>query len=273
LKTTYLFSSSTGEYSSVVPQCPWNISLHSHYPLTSNTASALHIQRISFLPHYLDVDADSSTLRHKPGTKCKGFTFVIFSSLDEAESITTAWTWDHRFSTTSSAPDPATPFPVTTLAFLEAASNSISEARKHGFSKLRWDVLKEEYLAWRQTLLDEAFAAQGTAPPTEYHYESAEYPIEDPIDDFKGDSQNQTELKPLTPVLTLPSPYPPDCLFIRNIHPSTNKTTLRLLFGNVLLTDGMIPQDIECTSVRKGWITVTCAFRPFVRLCARSFLR
>ncbi|KAF9062551.1 hypothetical protein BDP27DRAFT_1300327 [Rhodocollybia butyracea] len=235
----------------------------------SNSASVPHVQRISFPPHHLDVDTDSSTLRHKSSTKCKGFAFVVFSSLDEAESITTAWNWDRRISSTSPAPNPAGSFAASTPLLSETTSTSISEAQKHGFralSKLRWDELKEEYVAWRQTLLDEAFAAQGTEPPTEYHHESAEYPIEDVIDEFEGDEQNQIE-----DILTLSSPYPPDCLlFIRNINPSTNKTTLRTLFGNALLANGMNSQDIDYVDYTKGMDT--CYLRVSSPLSARALV-
>ncbi|KAF9058517.1 hypothetical protein BDP27DRAFT_1343487 [Rhodocollybia butyracea] len=235
----------------------------------SNSASVPHVQRISFPPHHLDVDTDSSTLQHKSSTKCKGFAFVVFSSLDEAESITTAWNWDRRISSTSPAPNPAASFAASTPLLSETTSTSISEAQKHGFralSKLRWDELKKEYVAWRQTLLDEAFAAQGTEPPTEYHHESAEYPIEDVIDEFEGDEQNQIE-----DILTLSSPYPPDCLlFIRNINPSTNKTTLRTLFGNALLANGMNSQDIDYVDYTKGMDT--CYLRVSSPLSARALV-
>lgn len=104
------------------------------------------------------------------------------------------------------------------------------EARKYGsrtISKARWDALNEEYLLYKQYLVDEMARTQ-----TEMHH-----PGEDATEHARGkptavpdpNLQTQTAIQTQT---TPSSPYPFNCLvFVRNIHPETNKTTLKSLFA------------------------------------------
>lgn len=134
---------------------------------------------------------------------------------------------------------------------------SINEAQKYGFRSLpkaQWDSLKEEYVAWRQKLLDEVFREQEQQQEMGVH--AAEEEVRDDDNEFDEEEEKEnggqeyfaavpapapvassnslptTSTLPLTPS----SPYPPNCLlFIRNIHSGTNKTTLRALFTKALL--------------------------------------
>ncbi|KAI0650913.1 hypothetical protein C8Q79DRAFT_945655 [Trametes meyenii] len=184
-----------------------------------------HIQSIALPAHHLDRPGDIP--------KPKGFALVTFSSEDCATRLTTSWPWSpRRASVTNSGTDPA------------------HEAAKFGFRalpKARWDALKDEYLAHRQRLLDEiaraesADALNAEAIPAEtppaHHGRTAKRP---PVDEDTRpprahahahahalDKQTATALAP-----SATAPFPRGCLvYVRHVHPETNKTTLKALFA------------------------------------------
>ncbi|EIN11043.1 hypothetical protein PUNSTDRAFT_112817 [Punctularia strigosozonata HHB-11173 SS5] len=175
--------------------------------LSSKNAS--RIQSITLPPHHLD----------KPGDppKCKGFALVTLSSAEDAEFILAAWPWDP-----TSARHKENPVP-----------SIVQECVKFGFrclSKREWSKRQDEYLAYRQKLLHEIVAAdaeqtgpRSVPPPSVSESTVTESPAIPPP---------STAAEP-SPASTQPwSPYPLDCLvFVRRVHPQTNKTTLRTLFS------------------------------------------
>lgn len=124
------------------------------------------------------------------------------------------------------------------------------EAAKFGLRVLRkakWEELRAEYLLYRQELIDEINIfqdeeeARGYGSDKKPRYADEMHGREEKI--TKGDPQwtNQTQENANDSVGTAGihpnSAYPPGCLvFVRNIHPDTNKTTLRNLFLHVQKT-------------------------------------
>lgn len=145
--------------------------------------------------------------------QCKGFGLVILSDSDDVDKLLRTWPWNSQFNT------------------IPSDSQTIREAAKFGLRTLpkgRWEELKEEYLGYQRRNLDELVAFNdGTAnvPSTEDFSRPKSVPEPIQIDVF--------DPSPGTPApTTLDSPYPLSCLvFVRNIHPETNKTTLRKLFS------------------------------------------
>ncbi|KAF5392290.1 hypothetical protein D9757_001451 [Collybiopsis confluens] len=192
----------------------------------------IKIQRIWFPPHYLDTDNDPSS---QPTPKGKAFAFAVLSSPEEVAHVTNMWNWQRSCSVPNSEVELSEPTSdqqrtsPSSLALLQEDPLMI-EARKYGFralSKMRWDALKDEYLSWRRKLLDDICDAQDNGDilaltDGDFVQVQEDYGIQD--------ASNEA-IPPLTSTLS----YPPDCLIlIRNVHPSTNKTTLRTLFNKIL---------------------------------------
>ncbi|KAJ3882383.1 hypothetical protein F5051DRAFT_394715 [Lentinula edodes] len=233
------------------------------YPSTNYPS----IQRISFPPHYLDADADTSSFHQIPKsrTKCKGFAFVVFSSVDEVDQFSATWKWERARSGPVPVPLKADTSP-SLLSRVFSASSHV-EARKHGFRalpKAQWDALKDEYVVWRQKLLEQVLAEQDDDVDEKMKYKvGSQWEEEEEYNEF-GDGEishsiqsngPQTSLSSsanLPSYLTSSSPFPPNCLvFIRNIHAGTNKTTLRTLLSKALINgvekgiENTQPQDIS----------------------------
>ena len=172
----------------------------------------------------------------KPGDlpKCKGFALITLSSPEQAEELTRHWPWNvRRIDLHDVADTPET-----------------QEAVKFGFrtmTRARWDELREEYLAYRRTLLDAlAYAEQEPG-------ETAEAP----------ETTTEESAAPLSTTSHLPrtdlsSPYPQGCLiFVRNIHPETNKTTLRSLFSQAFANSDVSDAGVDYVDFSKGMDTVS----------------
>ncbi|KAJ7772916.1 hypothetical protein DFH07DRAFT_733392 [Mycena maculata] len=175
--------------------------------LPSSDIMAAHnrIQGITLPPHHAD----------EPGTepKLKSFALITFANAEDAEYLVTVWPWARQQNRSEDSPDAA-------------------DAVKFGFrtlSKARWDDLNTQYLRYRTELLagmqeqeQEAEVPSTTArpaPPSPLHLEPKRHAP--PVDD------------PAAFVSTMS--YPRNCLvFVRNIHPETNKTTLRNLFTKAM---------------------------------------
>ncbi|KIK62454.1 hypothetical protein GYMLUDRAFT_242628 [Collybiopsis luxurians FD-317 M1] len=187
---------------------------------TSNAATTsnvdplnVQVQRISYPPHYFDANDASASRTKSSRSKGKAFAFIVLSSPEEVAHLSSVWSWDLRQER-----------PLT------------DGARTYGFRalpKANWEALKDEYLAWRKTLLDEIFTAQENgdvsamdeAPPDNHD-----------ISEGEGESGEWDWPEENMPTLTSSSPYPPNCLiFVRNVHSGTNKTTLRTLFRKMLI--------------------------------------
>ena len=184
----------------------------------------LHVQCVTLPPHYLDKPGDTP--------KCKGYALVTFSTKSHAETVLRAWPWKrHRV-----------------LGGDGDALPIAREARKYGLrtiSKAHWDALNEKYLLYKQSLVDEVARTQIQIhhpgdDTTEHEHPS----FPDPRPETETEAQTQT-----TPY----SPYPFGCLvFVRNIHPDTNKTTLKSLFAQAF-QDG---SSLDYVDFNRGMDTV-----------------
>jgi len=155
------------------------------------------------------------------------------------------------------------------------ASAEICEAAKFGFrvlSKSRWDQLKEEYIAYRGKLLEEIIEAQDAEV-------TVPVPLKDTHKSVHGpSSRSSTDAlsKASDPTIDLSSPYPLNCLvFVRNIHPETNKTTLRTLFSTSFkkpITNNELQGDgLDYVDFNKGMDSVRRShLRPSIVLLISS---
>ncbi|KAI0920790.1 hypothetical protein AcW1_005034 [Taiwanofungus camphoratus] len=184
--------------------------------LEGSPSSSRLIQNIWLPPHHLDKPGDQP--------KCKGFVLVTFAETVNVETLLTQWPWYPRRANT-----------VNVDHLREA-----HEAVKFGFrtlSKARWDQLKEEYLVYRQRLLDQITRAE-----TAEEIETAEDLGTQSIMQSSSATNGFIQVQPALPdAVDLSSLYPPSCLvLVRNVHPETNKTTLRTLFSQAFQT---FPQE------------------------------
>ncbi|KAJ4000291.1 hypothetical protein F5050DRAFT_1804256 [Lentinula boryana] len=215
------------------------------------------IQGVSFPQHHLDIDPDSTSLplssKSKSRPRCKGFAFVVFSSLNEVEHFCTMWNWKRSRSESVKVEME----PSILASTFKAPSNAevIADAQKHGFRallKAKWDVLKDEYLARRQNLLEQVLAEQDNQGEVALDHEREEETEDDDDPHSVQSDVSSTSSSNIFASLTPLSPYPPNCLvFIRNIHMGTNKTTLRTLFVKALTSERAQrvtqPQDVSQT--------------------------
>jgi hypothetical protein len=178
--------------------------------------SPLEVQNITLPRHYMD--------KEDTQPKPKGFAFITFLSSQSVESLLHEWPWEKPNSDVDS-------------------SDVAQEAVRFGFRamhKARWDELKDEYLAYRQQLLDEIAASEdGASVPAADRNHSPERSI------HNSSLQSNTS-----------SLYPHGCLiYVRNVHPETNKTTLRTLFTSAV---GGSPEILDYVDFTKGMDSVKC---------------
>lgn len=219
---------------------------------SDNLHVAPRVQNIALLPHHQD----------KPGSipVCKGFALVTLSNLEDAATLLEQWPWDvPRKNSEESAEESQ-----------NASFQLHKDARKFGFrclGKTKWEELKAEYLLYRQQLVDEMNRYQdeelemrmrkGTTPSTHRpggavanaservaSSKVAEESVKRPMDEL---SQIQVE-GPKS--IHSGSKYPSGCLvFVRNLHPETNKTTLRTFFSQAWNEDS---RSVEQGSASAG---------------------
>ncbi|KAJ7029395.1 hypothetical protein C8F04DRAFT_43069 [Mycena alexandri] len=139
-----------------------------------------------------------------PGTepKFKSFAVITLADAGDVEFLLATWPWSRRQPRIDDSPD-------------------ASDAAKFGFRtlpKARWDELNTEYLNYRAKILAEEPVA-------------ATFPLPAAPD------APEPSRRPPSPVMTSAASmsYPQGCLvFVRNIHPETNKTTLRNFFAKAV---------------------------------------
>lgn len=178
--------------------------------------------------------------------KCKGFALVTLSSSSHLETLLTRWPWNRNVDTTT----------------MDVESETSREARRFGFrtiSKSQWNKLNEEYLSYKQSLLQEIAQEDEEYGP----YGSQEDRGRQKRPATPSDDEFQPEDGPPgKAVTTLSSPYPLGCLlFVRNVHPETNKTTLKTLFSATLNTSETGVEGIDYVDFNKGMDSV-CLFHP-----------
>lgn len=196
-------------------------------------SSRVHIQNVTLPPHYLD----------KPGDipKCGGYALVTFSTTEQRDALLHVWPWKRGVCDIT---DHGTP--------------EVKEAQRFGFrtiSKTRWDQLNEEYIAYRQQLVDEIFEASKHAPSNHRSDIPSGTDVSTRVrPEDEGFPTHALASRPPggTPKTTIASPYPYGCLiFVRNIHSGTNKTTLKTLFAKAFEGKGKLT-GLDYVDFNKG---------------------
>ncbi|KAG5641510.1 hypothetical protein DXG03_004839 [Asterophora parasitica] len=205
----------------------------------SSNARLTRIQSIIFPPHHQDKPGDHPT--------CKGFALIVLQHELDVDFLLNHWPWDRRQDAHSHLNRPeeqdASKFGLRTL------------------SKLLWDKRKEEYLAYRGRLVDEinahedaesAMHVPSTSKSTSQQETLVALPA--PSEVFEPEQSNAT-------TIYSSSPYPFNSLvFVRNIHPETNKTTLRKFFATAFrssITGGDLQGDgLDYVDFNKGMDSV-----------------
>ncbi|KAF9819482.1 hypothetical protein IEO21_02090 [Rhodonia placenta] len=121
---------------SVVSICRYTLSMLRVPPTPSGS---IHVQHIWLPPHHQDNPGNSP--------KCKGFALVTLAHSEDAGRLLSEWPWEPRHIDLRSVAEPA----------------EAHEAARYGFrtlSKTQWNQLQEEYLAYRQKLVDEIARAE-----------------------------------------------------------------------------------------------------------------
>ncbi|TFK69435.1 hypothetical protein BDN72DRAFT_857727 [Pluteus cervinus] len=195
------------------------------------------IQGITLPAHHQD----------KPGAQpsCKGFALVTLSNSEDVDYLLKTWPWQR----TSKDKE------------IETDTSEISnEATKFGLrviSKRDWEQLREEYLAYRQKLVDEINAFQDAQKPMTVAHDDQDIAVssEPPPKKARLDVEvvSTQALEPGPPPLTLSSPFPYNCLvFVRHVHSETNKTTLRSLFTKTLKAIKEKDNTLDYVDYNKG---------------------
>ncbi|KAG6844356.1 hypothetical protein H0H87_007537 [Tephrocybe sp. NHM501043] len=175
--------------------------------MARHSPSPTRIQGIILPPHHQDKPGDPPT--------CKGFALIVLQDELDVAFLLETWRWDRQ---REANVEPAKQDPESRA--------EIHDATKFGFralSKSAWNCLKDEYLSYRQRLVaeinthqDAELATLTSTPAPPIAFASKFMPVEGP------------HPPPTSSKLEHTSPYPFDSLvFVRNIHPETNKTTLR----------------------------------------------
>ncbi|KAG6875634.1 hypothetical protein C0992_003031 [Termitomyces sp. T32_za158] len=204
-------------------------------------ARSARVQGIILPRHHQDKAGDAPTF--------KGFALIVLEDILDVNFLLKRWPWDRRQNVNTDPQAPA----------------EVNEATKFGFRALlksRWDQLKEEYLSYRERLVSEINAFQDAAEPLPTAHVLK--PDSEPADTNHG-SSIPVEL----PKLDNTSPYPFNSLvFVRNVHPETNKTTLRKFFGRALelplASNELDDEGIDYVDYNKGMDTVRDSLLPFI---------
>lgn len=189
-------------------------------PPHTSPPSLILVQNVTLPAHHQDNLGDIP--------KCRGYALVTLSTIEQRDALLDNWPWKRQPS--SASDEPATP--------------EIKEARKFGFraiSKTRWDQLNEEYVAYRQKLVDEACESNKRASAPR-----PDMPAHTQVEDEESSPPSST------PQTTYASLYPYGCVvFVRNIHSETNKTTLKTLFSKSFAAAGQ-SSGLDYVDFNKG---------------------
>ncbi|KDN49273.1 hypothetical protein RSAG8_01975, partial [Rhizoctonia solani AG-8 WAC10335] len=153
----------------------------------------------------------------------RGQSFVVFATSELAHAFCKRWCWNPSHGTAA-----------TKCAELKAGERWSREAAEEaagvcGFrslSKSQWDKLKAQYLEHQARVLKQTprRPKADKTPTTNAPNPPAPAPAPQP-------SETSTP-RPTPRPPPFPPPFPPGILvFIKRLHPETNKTTLKILFG------------------------------------------
>ncbi|KAG8889656.1 hypothetical protein FRB98_003459 [Tulasnella sp. 332] len=175
-------------------------------------------------------------------TKCRGFAFVVCGTVEEAEQALRLWSWDgisNRLSAVSK--ESVNDVDVKTDMEIVAA-------------KARWTELKEEYFERRQQIL--ALNSESWTRPASdrlAHVDSI------PARTIAAPIIAALVTKPLAKPSVHDS-FPRGCLlFVRNLHPETNKTTLKKLLNQAFGSTSSDGSELTYVDFTKG--VDTCHIR------------
>jgi hypothetical protein len=156
-------------------------------------------------------------------------------------------------------------------------ADTVREAQKFGFrvlAKLQWDLLKDEYLAYRQNLVDMIMASQDAAALHQDHDHDHESDEDDEDEDEDDDPQDTgTGNSTGTPRVPVDPPaFPIGCLvFLRNIHPDTNKTTIRTLCSQAFADTHTQADGVDYVDFNKGLDSVSPSLFHQRLVCLNPF--
>lgn len=175
--------------------------------LPEDPADTLRIQHIVLPRHHLD--------RPNDYPKCKGFAIVTLSRMEDVDHLVQQWPWQRKSRFAAHGEEKTT-----------------VEAVKFGFRLMRkshWEKLNAEYLAYRQRLIEDIEQDEEddtlTIPEQPSASKEDEYAVVD---------------QPRPPDIDPLADYPLGCLvFVRHVHPETNKTALRKLLSQAFLGDDL----------------------------------
>lgn len=204
------------------------------HDLVGSSKGQYPIQAITFPPHH---SSQKETL-----SRYKGFAFVVMDSPSSVNALCDTYPW----SPVDSAPpvQSATQQSTDKGGHQKHSPDPKAEAIKFGtrmLSMSMWNKFKDEYLEYQRRILTvnkEVNGRELTGMPSSSTLEQ-ETPVL---------VQNQTgisKIRPLPPPAGIEfSPrktYPENCLvFVKNVHPETNKTTLRQLFASILSSPSLL---------------------------------
>lgn len=189
------------------------------------------VQHISLPRHHLDKPDDQP--------KCKGLALVTMSKSEDFDYLLQSWPWQRPKSASGTS-----------------SGKDLPDAVRFGFrttTKSHWDKMNQEYLSYRQKLLDQIAQEERTVDDAEPSASVVPPPAvveETAAEDGPSDA----------PGLELSAPYPPGCLvFVRHVHMETNKTTLRKLLSQAFTNEepGSSDDGIGYVDFNKGMNTVS----------------
>ena len=210
-------------------------------------ASTSRIQHIHLPPHHLDQPDTLPTF--------KGFALVTFSNEADAKHILASWPWEGSSS------------------LYNEDKGAKKDAARFGFrstTKSTWEALRAEYLVYRAQLIESLNAHQDTSTPSANAIavgervadRSPSQPLREQASKTATGTEEEFSSKVSPPTITWDSPYPYGCLiFVRNVHPETNKTTLKTLFGRAI-SDVQKSGGIDYIDFNKGMDTVRLSLIP-----------
>lgn len=208
--------------------------------LLAGSSTCLHplarVQGVTLPAHHQDKPGDTPTF--------KDFCLVTLASVDDTEFLTNRWEWDRGTD-------------MINEGEIKCGVEVSKEATKFGFRTLKkadWDQRREEYLRYRTRLVQEINEYEDArAEPQMIGKRQRE---EEVVVANTSSSNGTAHMQPQPTALSPNAPYPYGCLvFVRNIHPETNKTTLRALFSSVLEKEphGTLKKDgLDYVDFNKG---------------------
>lgn len=205
--------------------------------------------------------------RDQPGSipVCKGFALVTLSTKDDVQALMDAWPWERTGRTHGPSNDD------TVMDEKARTSTTQSQEMKSAInfglrvcSKARWEGLKAEYLLYRQRLVEEINRYQDGEDTCcnskgKTIVDAQHSNISDTASVAVAGSKSEMIVAQEDSRLGLhaDSRYPSGCLvFVRHVHPGTNKTTLRSLFKRAWKGEGTSEDCVDYIDYSKNMDSV-----------------